>query len=117
MGGKVGRNTMRINSIDESQRKALRTAGLLYLLLAITAPIGLLYVPSTLIVTGDATATADHIRASESLLRIGIASELFHQTGSLHENSKSNMRLLSNVPALSRAVSSIREISLITPKI
>ncbi|MBI4536112.1 MAG: DUF4386 domain-containing protein, partial [Ignavibacteriae bacterium] len=46
---------------------------------AITAPIGLLYVPSTLIVPGDATATADHIRASESLLRIGIGSELFHQ--------------------------------------
>ena len=67
-------------SIDESQRKALRAAGLLYLLVAITAPIGLMYVPSTLIVTGDATATADNIRASESLLRIGIGSELFHQT-------------------------------------
>ncbi len=71
---------MAISKIDESQRKALRTAGLLYLLMAITAPLGLVYVPNTLIVTGDATATADHIRASESLFRIGIASELFHQT-------------------------------------
>ncbi len=66
-------------SFDESQRKALRTAGLLYLLMAITAPIGLLYVPSTLIVRGDAAATADLIRSSEWLFRIGIGSELFHQ--------------------------------------
>jgi len=67
-------------NINESQRKAIRTAGLLYLLMAISAPIGLIYVPSILIVSGDATATADNIRASESLLRIGIGSELFHQT-------------------------------------
>jgi len=65
--------------LDESQREALRTAGLVYLLMAITAPIGLMYVPSTLIVPGDAAATADLIRASEWLLRIGIGSELFHQ--------------------------------------
>ena len=45
----------------------------------LSAPIGLLYVPSALIVPGDATATADRIRASEWLLRIGIGSELFHQ--------------------------------------
>jgi len=62
-----------------STKKQARVAGLLYLLMGITAPIGLIYVPSTLIVPGSATATADHIRASESLLRIGIASELFHQ--------------------------------------
>ena len=61
-------------------KRQARVAGVLYFLLAITAPIGLVYVPSKLIVTGDATATADHLRASGSLLRIGIASELFHQT-------------------------------------
>jgi hypothetical protein len=60
-------------------KKTARVAGFLYLLIGITAPIGLLYVPGTLIVPGDATATADHIRASESLLRVGIMSELFHQ--------------------------------------
>ncbi len=70
---------MTISSIDQSQLKALRAAALLYLLLIISAPIGLMYVPSTLIVPGDATATADHIRASEWVLRIGIGSELFHQ--------------------------------------
>jgi hypothetical protein len=62
-----------------STKKQARVAGLLYLVLAIPAPIGLVYVPSKLIVSGDATATADRIRGSESLLRIGIASELFPQ--------------------------------------
>jgi hypothetical protein len=66
------------NGIDESQRKAIRVAGFLYLLMVFTAPIGIMYVPSKLIVPGDATATADHIRASESLIRIGIASELIY---------------------------------------
>lgn len=56
-----------------------RVAGFLYLLLALIAPIGLLYVPGQLIVSGDATATADNLRASEGLLRLGIASELVHQ--------------------------------------
>jgi len=65
-------------AIDELRRKA-RYAGFLYLLLGLTAPIGLIYVPGKLIMTGDAAATADNIRASGSLLRIGIASELFHQ--------------------------------------
>lgn len=55
-----------------------RVAGVLYLLL-LTAPIGLLYVPGKLIVSGDATATADNLRTSGGLLRLGIASELFHQ--------------------------------------
>jgi hypothetical protein len=54
-------------------------AGLLYLLLALSAPIGLLIVPGKLIVSGNAAATADNLRASEGLLRLGIASELFHQ--------------------------------------
>jgi hypothetical protein len=57
-----------------------RRAGLLYLLIALTAPIGLLYVPSRLIVVADAAATAAHLRTDGWLLRLGIASELFHQT-------------------------------------
>jgi len=63
----------------DSIKKQARAAGLLYFLLGITAPIGLEYVPGKLIVTGDATATADRIRSSEALLRVGIGSELFHQ--------------------------------------
>jgi hypothetical protein len=60
-------------------KKQARAAGLLYVLVGITAPVGLVYVPGVLFVRGNATATADHIRTSETLLRIGIASELFHQ--------------------------------------
>jgi hypothetical protein len=60
-------------------RKQARIAGLWYLLLGITAPIGLVYVPGKIIVPGNAAATIDRLRASESLLRIGIGSELFHQ--------------------------------------
>jgi len=56
-----------------------RFAGLLYLLVAVCAPFGLLYVPGKLIVSGDAAATAERIRGAESLLRWGIASELAHQ--------------------------------------
>ncbi|OLC27411.1 MAG: hypothetical protein AUH91_02815 [Verrucomicrobia bacterium 13_1_40CM_4_54_4] len=60
-----------------STKKQARVAGLLYLLASIPAPFALIYVPGTLIVSGDATATANHVRASETLFRLGIASELF----------------------------------------
>jgi hypothetical protein len=57
-------------------KKQARIAGLLYLLASIIGFFCLAYVPGKLIVSGDATATANHIRASETLLRFGIASEL-----------------------------------------
>jgi hypothetical protein len=57
-------------------KKQARTAGFLYLLLAIVAPFGLMVIPNQMIVSGDATATADRILASGSLWRIGIALEL-----------------------------------------
>ena len=57
-------------------KKQARIAGLLYLSASIFAPFALIYVPNKLIVLGDATATADHIRASETLLRLGIGSDL-----------------------------------------
>lgn len=60
-------------------RRQARFAGLLYLLMGITAPVSLLYVPSRLIVSGDAAATAERLRASETLFRVGIGCELFHQ--------------------------------------
>lgn len=69
---------MKGEDVRSTQQQA-RFAGFLYLLLALIAPIGLLYVPGKLIVSRNATATADNIRASEGLLRIGIASELVHQ--------------------------------------
>ncbi|MBS0396790.1 MAG: DUF4386 domain-containing protein, partial [Proteobacteria bacterium] len=64
--------------MDPIKRQA-RRAGLLYLLVALTAPVSLVYVPGQLYVAGDATATAAHLRAAEGLLRTGVFCELFHQ--------------------------------------
>src|SRR5215216_1192619 len=49
-----------------------RGRGQLGLIIVVLGPFSLLYVPSTLFVPGDATATVDNIRASESLFRIAI---------------------------------------------
>lgn len=54
-----------------------RVAGFLYLLLAVAPPLRLLYIPSTLFVRGDATATANNIAAHEWLFRLGIVADLF----------------------------------------
>lgn len=59
-----------------SLKKQARRAGLLYFIGGVIAPFGLLYVPTTLIEVGNATATADNIRASTNLLRMGIAAEI-----------------------------------------
>src|SRR5262249_11676446 len=50
--------------------------GLLYLLSSIPGVFALLYVPSKLIVRGDAADTASRIRSSASLLRMGIGAEI-----------------------------------------
>ena len=56
-----------------------RVAGLLYLSL-MTAPLRLVYIPNTLFVSGNATATANNIAAHEMLFRFGIVSDLFTAT-------------------------------------
>ena len=56
-----------------------RICGLWYLAMGLTAPIGLLYVPDKIFVRGNAAATAEHLRTMETLVRIGIGTELFHQ--------------------------------------
>jgi Domain of unknown function (DUF4386) len=60
-------------------KQQARRAGLIYLVMGLIAPIGLMYVPGELVVFEDAAATADNLRNSEWLLRLGIASELTHQ--------------------------------------
>lgn len=60
-------------------KQQARFVGLLYMVVGVIAPIGLMYVPTKIIVSGNATATADRIRASESLFRLGIAGELIPQ--------------------------------------
>src|SRR5260370_7395736 len=59
-----------------STKQIARIAGLVYLFMAITGAFGVLYIPSTLIVPGSATATANNILGSEMLFRVGIVSEL-----------------------------------------
>ncbi len=53
-----------------------RVAGFLYVLASILGIFGLLYVPSKLIVDGNAAQTASNIAASETLFRLGIAAHL-----------------------------------------
>ena len=60
-----------------STNKNARVAGFFYLLLSIAAPLRLIYIPSTLFVTGNPTATASNIVAHETLFRLGIVSDLF----------------------------------------
>jgi hypothetical protein len=60
-------------------KKKARKAGVLYFLVLLIAALSLVYVPGKLYVRDNATATADHIRNSESQLRIGISSELLHE--------------------------------------
>jgi Domain of unknown function (DUF4386) len=60
-----------------STSKNARIAGFLYLLLAIVGPLRLMYIPSTLFVNGNASATAHNIAAHETLFRLGIAGDLF----------------------------------------
>lgn len=57
-----------------STRKTARIAGFLYLLLALTGAFSILYVPSALVVFGDAAATAERIASSQLLFRAGILS-------------------------------------------
>jgi hypothetical protein len=59
-----------------SIQKYARIAGVLFLVSMIAGGFGEFYVPSTLIVSGDATATAKNILAHDLLFRMGFASYL-----------------------------------------
>lgn len=56
-------------------QKTGRIAAILILVLVVIAPFGMLYLPSTLIVPGNATTTANNVLASEPLFRLGIAGD------------------------------------------
>ena len=60
-------------------KKTARVAGLFYLGMAITGVFGMMYVPSSLIVPGDANATAENIVNNQLLYRLGILSNLMCQ--------------------------------------
>jgi Domain of unknown function (DUF4386) len=58
-----------------------RFAGLLYVLTSIAGFFAMVYVPTKLIVHGDAAATASNITASETIFRLSIAGQLVSQAG------------------------------------
>mgnify|MGYP001565322744 CR=1 FL=1 len=60
----------------EPSNRTARLAGALYLATAVIAPFALIYVPRTLIVPGDAGATAERLLAHELLFRWGIVADL-----------------------------------------
>lgn len=53
-----------------------RIAGLLYLVPMLLAPFSMMYVPSVIVVAGDAVATAQNLASSQSLFRLGIAADV-----------------------------------------
>ena len=57
-------------------KKAARIAGAVYLSMIVTGPFSLIYVPSKLIVSGNAAATADNILAHETMIRLAILADL-----------------------------------------
>ena len=59
-----------------SLSKNARVAGLLFILATLVGGVRLLYIPSVLIVHGNAATTANNIVAHEFLFRLGIVSEL-----------------------------------------
>ena len=72
------------NANDDSRRAQARAAvqayariaGVLFLLSFVAGGFGEAYVPSRLIVSADATATAENIKTFDSLFRMGFASYL-----------------------------------------
>ena len=56
-----------------------RFAGLIYLLISIPGAFALVYVPSKLIVSGNAAATSANIAGHETLFQLGIACQLVSQ--------------------------------------
>jgi hypothetical protein len=67
----------------DATNKNARIAATLYVLVSLFGVFSLLYVPSKLIVRGNAAATAANILASETLFRAGIVAELFGCIGFL----------------------------------
>lgn len=67
---------MAIFNVDESQRKAAKIAGSLYLFTILAANFSEFYVRGRLIVPADAVRTATNIAQHEQLFRLGITTDL-----------------------------------------
>lgn len=72
-----GEGEMKDRSVEASPQLYARIGGALYLIIIVIGLFGEMFVRDKLIVSGDATATAKNIMASEFLWRFHIAAELF----------------------------------------
>ena len=66
---------MTVPANEKLPRAYARWAGVLALVLVVCGPFSMMYVPSALVVPGDAAATAQKLAAGESLFRLGILSD------------------------------------------
>jgi Domain of unknown function (DUF4386) len=64
-----------------STKNTGRLAGLLYVLFSIPGIFSMVYVPSKLVVQGNAAAMASNIATSETVFRLGIAGQLISHAG------------------------------------
>jgi hypothetical protein len=104
-----------------SRKKTARIAGVIYLSMVITGPFSLIYVPSQLIVHGNATATAANVLAHDTMFRFAIAAGLFGQVificlavalyRLLSEVSKNWSRLMVGFVLVSAAVGFVDELN------
>jgi hypothetical protein len=69
---------MEEHRVEVSPRALARLGGALYLIIIVFGIFGELFVRGKLIVSGDPTATAEKILASERLWRFSVAAELFY---------------------------------------
>src|SRR5215831_666991 len=67
---------MTLYTVDESQRKAAKVAGILYLFTILAANFAEFYVRRELIVPADALRTATNIAQHEQLFRLSITVDL-----------------------------------------
>src|SRR5207247_9632025 len=70
---------MKERNLMHPLKKAARIAGVVYLSMVVTGPFSLIYVPSKLIVRGNAAATADNILAHQTLFNLAILADLVGQ--------------------------------------
>ncbi|MGH1337854.1 MAG: DUF4386 domain-containing protein [Aureispira sp.] len=67
---------IKIKAMDSVKKKA-KTAGLLYLLIAIVGGFSIGYVPSIIVSPDNATETSNNLLANQGLLQIGIIGDVF----------------------------------------
>jgi hypothetical protein len=70
---------MTANSLEFSPMKYARIGGVIYLVIIMAGVFGELFVRGTLVMSGDAVATANNIMSSQLLWRLGIVVDLIMQ--------------------------------------